>query len=57
LIRRYILTEKVSLLTRNLKTGEEKVTTGYDREELEHWVEHSKRECAEGILEWIVIYE
>jgi hypothetical protein len=50
------LTEKVSLLTRNLNTGEEKVTTGYDREELERWVKRVKRESSEGVFEWIVIY-
>ena len=45
----------VSLLTINLETGEEKLTTGYEREELQKWIAHSKRECAEGILSWVLV--
>ena len=46
------MTKTVNLLTTNLRTGEEKLTTGYDREELEKWISHARKESAEGILEW-----
>ena len=49
--------DTVSLLTRNIKTGEEKITEEYDRYELETWISHAKKESAEGVLEWEIIEE
>jgi hypothetical protein len=47
--------DKVNLLTKNLETGEEKLTKGYDREELEHWVKRVRRESSDGVFEWTIV--
>jgi hypothetical protein len=51
------MTETVNLVTVNLETGEEKLTTGYHREELERWCDRVRKESSDGVMSWRIVDE